>query len=65
MKVRFIGTLRGVISRKRIFYWINLTNSSSDTDLASPKGHPRIIHTKAVILKVKQRLSREKARHES
>ncbi|CAF1264639.1 unnamed protein product [Didymodactylos carnosus] len=52
--------LRGTVSRATIYSWVKSINRSGTIDLTSPKGRPRIIHTKTLTQKVTQRLSRKK-----
>ena len=52
--------LRGTVSRATIYYWIKIINRCDTIDLTSPIDCSRVIRTKALIRKAKQRWSREK-----
>ena len=48
--------VRGIISGSTVHSWIEVINASDTIDLRSPKGCSRIVRTKSLIQKVKQRL---------
>ena len=52
--------VRGIVLRATIYSLIKSINTSNTIDLKSPIGHSRIIRTKSLIPKVRQRLSRKK-----
>lgn len=52
--------LRGVVSRRTIFYWLKSFRNTGEINLRSPPGCPKLVRSKALIQKVKQRLSRKK-----
>jgi len=52
--------LQGVISRKTIFNWCKMIRETGSIDLATSSGRPRIIRTKKMVQKIKNRLKRKK-----
>ena len=58
--VKIYRDLAGAISSSTIKLWIKIFNATDSITLSSPPGHPRTIHTKAAIVKVKNRLNQKR-----
>ena len=52
--------LQGAISRTQVFQWCKMIAETSSIELSTSPGRPRIIRTKNMIQKVKNRLKRKK-----
>lgn len=52
--------VRGIVSKRTVYSWIKSIKTCGNIDLKSLTGRPRVIRTKALIHKVKQRLSQTK-----
>lgn len=52
--------LHGLVSRRTVFYWIKSINSNGGINLKCSKGRPKVVRSKGMICKVKQRLSGKK-----
>lgn len=55
--VQIARQLRNVVSERTVRRWKNSYKATGGIDLKSPPGRPRIVRTKGLIQKVKQRLS--------
>ncbi|CAF1329232.1 unnamed protein product [Rotaria magnacalcarata] len=58
--VKIYRDLAGVVSLKTIKLWIKMIDNTGSINLSSPPDRPRIVRTKANILKAKWDLNRKK-----
>ncbi|CAF1278085.1 unnamed protein product [Rotaria magnacalcarata] len=53
-------SLRGLISKRTIFYWLKSIKATGTIQLQGPPGCPMLVRSKGLIQKVKHRLSNKK-----